>query len=309
MRSKEELTGAIANCGPAVLVVNARARKGRVLADRAARLLREHGVGLRKTILVTDPALLGTALDQALELAPDLVVVGGGDGTLSAAGKRLAHLDVALGVLPIGTTNNFARGLGLPLDLADAVATIATGRVVDVDLGRVGTELFTNLVSLGVSTEVAEHVPHLLKRFLGRLAYPLTALSVLPSHRPFRAHVTTFDADVEFTTHQLNIANGAFHAGQRIARDASVDDHLLVAYRLGTDSRARLIASVLRHAATGSRRRLSEDAFLTATELRLETEPALSLDVDGEVLGTTPAYIAIVPNALRVVAPTDFVDT
>ncbi|MCP9978079.1 hypothetical protein LUX32_10915 [Actinomadura madurae] len=113
-------------------------------------------------------------------------MVGGGDGTIAEAVGHLAHRDIALGVLPLGTTNNFARSLELPLDLPGAVATLALGRpdggkVADVDVGWFestgdpqgegpGAErehIFANMVSLGLSVEVAGHVPHTLKRFLG----------------------------------------------------------------------------------------------------------------------------------------------
>src|SRR5512133_262500 len=74
------------------------------------------------------------------------------------------------GVLPLGTTNNFARSLGLPLHLPAALRILTEGKVADVDLGHVAGRHFANLTSLGLSVQVAEHVPHLLKRVLGRAA-------------------------------------------------------------------------------------------------------------------------------------------
>jgi diacylglycerol kinase (ATP) len=309
MRSKSELTAAIKCGGPAVLVVNVRARHGVRLADRARDELTAAGIAINKEFRVTDPALLDAALEEAVAHAPDLLIVAGGDGTLSAAGRLLAHRDIALGLLPLGTTNNLARSLGLPTRLPDAVAALATGHVVDVDLGGVGDGMFTNMVSVGVSVQVARHAPHRLKRQVGRAAYMLTALRALPGHRPFLARITADGKSMEFQTHQLNIANGAFHAGRKIARDASIDDRLLLAYRLGTANRAHLIAATIRHCATGWRRSMSDEHFLTTRALYLETDPALVLDVDGEVRGRTPTRVAIEPQALRVLAPADFIDT
>ncbi|MCW2917042.1 MAG: diacylglycerol kinase catalytic region [Actinomycetia bacterium] len=292
-----------------MLLINTRARRGRALAEAAPRLLASHGLVVRRVICVDQPSRLGEAMIEALALDPDLLVVGGGDGTVSSVVAHLAHRDVALGVLPLGTTNNLARSLGIPLGLGAATATLAYGKVADVDLGRAGDRLFANMVSIGVSVKVAGQVPHRLKRVLGRAAYPLTALRALPDHRPFRARITAQGTTQEFWTHQLNIANGGFHAGRLLARDAGIDDRLLVAYRLGTASRAHLIGSMLRHAVTGPRRRLADDAFLAVGELTVETDPVLALDVDGEVVDTTPVTISVVPNALRVVVPQDFIDT
>ena len=95
-------------------------------------------------------------------------MVGGGDGTLSEAVHQFAHRDLCLGVLPLGTTNNFARNLGLPLHLPGAMRILTEGKVADVDLGHVAGRHFANLTSLGLSVQVAEHVPHLLKRVLPR---------------------------------------------------------------------------------------------------------------------------------------------
>lgn len=317
LRPKDELTEAIRRDSRAVLVVNTRSRRGHRAYPRLARLLAERGVHLLADLPVTDPLRFTATLEQALAMEPDLLVLGGGDGTMATAVDLLAHRDVALGVLPLGTTNNFARSLGLPLSVAGAVRTIASGKVADVDLGCVrgphGEDLFCNLASLGLSVEVAHQVPHLLKRVLGRAAYPITAARILPSHHPFRATVSWTDetgaSQAEtFWTHQLNIANGRSHAGRPIARDASIDDGLLVAYRLGGRERSKLSRATVEQVVLGPHRDLAMTPFLVVPEVRVETDPPLGVDVDGEVLGTTPVTISCAPQALRVVLPESYVD-
>ncbi|MCP9965602.1 hypothetical protein LUX57_11065 [Actinomadura madurae] len=113
----------------------------------------------------------------------------------------------------------------------------------------------------------------------------------------------------ELATHQLNIANGAHHSGQRIARDASPDDRLLAVYRLGDERRLRLASATARHVLTGQWRSLAEDAFLTTGEVEIETDPPLRVDVDGEIRGRTPVSIKLRGNALRVIVPRTFTDT
>ncbi len=308
VRTKSELCADIRDRPTVTLVVNARSRRGRRLYARACRLLRAEGFQMVQAMAVTVPGRLGDALSAAVTTGADLVVVGGGDGTLSEAANHLAYRDRCLGVLPLGTTNNFARSLGIPLGLDAAVRTLAHGKVADVDLGRCGQRLFTNLTSLGVSVEVAKRVKPALKRVLGRTAYPLTALRVLPGHAPFRACLTTGDDRYEVRTHQLNIANGRFHAGREIAGDASIDDRLLVVYRLGTHSRMRLVTATLRHALTGHRRQIADRPFLTGRDFWLEADPPQLLDVDGEVRGSTPIQLSLAAEALRVMVPLDFVD-
>jgi diacylglycerol kinase family enzyme len=328
MRSKAELESAIAAGGRAALVINSRSRRGRRLYGRARRMLRESGIEFPHVFPVTDPTRLRELFTDVLALEPDLVVVGGGDGTITEAVGHLAHRDIALGVLPLGTTNNFARSLELPMDLPGAVRTLALGepgggKVADVDVGWFestgdprgdgpGEErehIFANMVSLGLSVHVADRVPHALKRVMGRSAYGLTAAALLARHRAFTARITIGGETTELATHQLNIANGAHQSGQRIARDASPDDRLLAVYRLGDERRLRLASATARHVLTGQRRSLREDAFRTTAEVQIETDPPLRVDVDGEIRGRTPVSIRLRGNALRVIVPQTFDDT
>jgi hypothetical protein len=110
-------------------------------------------------------------------------------------------------------------------------------------------------------------------------------------------------------THQLNIANGSFHAGRPITGDTGADDRLLLVYRLGGPTRRALVGATVRHAVLGARRTMMEPAFLAVSELWLDTDPPLPLDVDGEIRGHTPARITLAAQALRVMVAPGFHDT
>lgn len=299
-RSPTALTEAIHHGRRAALVINARSRRGARHYQACVERLQGHGFDLVATRGVRSYPELRHSLAEAVELGPDLVVVGGGDGTLSEAVRHLAHQDLALGVLPLGTTNNFARNLGLPIEAVAAVDVLARGRVVDVDVGQVGEHLFANMVSLGLSSEVAAWVPAPLKRVVGRAAYPLTALARLPWHRPFRARLVVGQDRHELSTHQLNIANGNFHAGLPISADGTADDQLLLVYPMGEGTRRGLLAATAEHALRGRHRPMAAAPFLVTDELWLETDPPLPIDVDGEIVGCTPVRVGLAPQALRV---------
>jgi len=194
LRTKAAMDADIRTHRRTALVVNVRSRRGRRHYETVRRRLRAAGLDVVDAQPVAHPAQLPDILARAVNSGADLIVVGGGDGTLSEATHQLAHRDVCLGVLPLGTTNNFARSLGLPLHLPAALRILTEGKVADVDLGHVAGRHFANLTSLGLSVQVAEHVPHLLKRILGRAAYPLTALALLPRHRPFTARLGLIEA-------------------------------------------------------------------------------------------------------------------
>ncbi|WP_091598286.1 diacylglycerol/lipid kinase family protein [Micromonospora krabiensis] len=308
MRTKQDLGAAIKRHRRAALVVNAHSRWGRHLYERACSLLVAAGFDLIGRYPVEQPAELESVLAAAADLGPDLLVAGGGDGTLSAAARLLAHRDIALGLLPLGTTNNFARTVGVPLDLADAVAVLSDGKVVDVDLGLAGDIPFTNHVGVGLSADIMLRTPPRLKRVTGRGAYPLTALALLARQRPLRATIRTGGAEHTFVTHQLYVANGGFHAGRPITADADADDRLLVAYPVGGPTRRGLLRDTLRNATSGHRRTLREEPFIAVGELWLETDQPARVEVDGELRGRTPLRIGLAANALRVMAPADTID-
>ncbi|GAA0806961.1 diacylglycerol/lipid kinase family protein [Spirilliplanes yamanashiensis] len=303
MRTKDRLSEDIRRDRRAALVVNTGSRRGRRLYAGARARLLAAGFTLLADERVDRPGELEDRLAAAVAAGPDLLVAGGGDGTISTAARLLAHRDIALGLLPLGTTNNFARTVGMPLDLDAAVATLAGGTVVDVDLGRAGDLLFTNHVGVGLSAEVMLSAPRALKRVAGRLAYPATALALLARHRPLRAVVHAAGRRHEFVTHQLYVANGGFHAGRPITADAHADDRLLVAYPVGGPARRDLLRETARNAAHGHRRTVADEPFLAVGELRLETDRPARVEVDGEPCGRTPLTVAVEPNALRVMAP------
>ncbi|MFG3712953.1 diacylglycerol/lipid kinase family protein [Micromonospora sp. NPDC047730] len=308
MRTKQELSAAIRRERRAVLVVNAHSRRGRQLYEETRSRLVAAGFTLLGTYPVDRPAELEQSLADAADLGPDLLVAGGGDGTIGTAARLLAHRDIALGLLPLGTTNNFARTVGIPLDLDAAVAVLTDGKVIDVDLGLVGNMRFTNHIGIGLSADVMLRTPPRLKRVIGRIAYPMTALALLTRHRPLRAAVRAEGRRHEFLTHQLYVANGGFHAGRPITADADADDRLLVAYPVGGPTRRGLLRDTARNAATGHRRTLVDEPFLAVRELWLETDRPAPVEVDGEPYGETPIRIGLDPNALRVMAAADSPD-
>ena len=133
------------------------------------------------------------AMLAAVESDPDLLVVGGGDGTIGCAAGLVAHTGTALGVLPLGTANDFARTLEIPANLTGAVDTLLHGNVVDVDLGTVDGRAFLNVASLGLSVAVTRQLTPRLKHRLGRFAYPAATLAAYRRHRPFAARLELDD--------------------------------------------------------------------------------------------------------------------
>ena len=307
MRSKAELQHAIRGHRAAVLVLNPGSRRGRDLAEHARALFEAHGLTLHGLHVLRPGEDIAATVRSVLQQAPDLLVVASGDGGVSRAVGELAHADTALGLLPTGTTNNFARSLGVPLDLDGALRVLAGGRVADIDLGRVDGIAFANVASIGLTVQVARRVPRLLKRHLGRMAYVLAGVVALVAHRSFAVVVERGDERTLLRTHRLIVANGSHHGGASIAADASIDDDALAVFHLGDHSKVQLLRR-LRLFLRDQPRTLHDGEFLVTNAARIVTEPQQDVELDGEIRARTPVEVSIDRNALRVVVPPGFVD-
>lgn len=300
--------------GRTVLVVNARARSGAGELERAREALARRGVALAAAHRVEDPALLRRTLRAELARGAVKVVVGGGDGTLSAAAGLLAGTPATLAVLPLGTANDFARSLGIPTDLARAAAVAAGGRVRSVDLGRAGRRAFLNAASVGISSALTRRLHAGLKRRVGKLAYPVAGAAAA-GEPPFRARIEWDGEVVELRALQIVVGNGRYHGGGRlVAPGARIDDRALDLYVVtapskrgaGAGGRLRELAALARYALRLAQGRHVEDPRVLhaqASRISLRTEPRLELDVDGELDGRTPVEFRVEPGALRVLAP------
>jgi YegS/Rv2252/BmrU family lipid kinase len=306
VRFKQDLEQDIRQRRSAVLLINLLSRRGRRLGPRAQNLLERNGFSFSQVHLVTTREQLPKAIEQALAARPTLLIVGGGDGTVSHIAARLAYQDTVLGLLPFGTTNNFARNLGIPAGLA-AVNVIANGKVADIDLGKAGSSYFANVAGIGLSADVAAGVSLERKLRLGRTAYMLTGLRRLWSHRSFTADVEVDGESVRLYTHQVVVANGAFHGGTLIGHDVTIDDERLEAFWFGSAGRLGFIRDLglFMFARGRTRRRLN---FRSATIVRIVTEPQVPVELDGELAGATPVEISMAAEALKIMVPLGFQD-
>lgn len=290
----------------AALVVNTRSRSGEKAFEQARSQLRALGVRVESEFDLHDPARLPETVKEAAD-GHGLVILGGGDGTVSSSVDFLAGRDVALGLLPLGTANDFARTLEVPVDLRRACETIARGKLVDVDLGLSGDNYYVNLASVGLSAGVTRALTPRLKKTAGAAAYPLAAIKAFLKHDPFRARLTFPDGDHEPVEHerllQVAVGNGRFYGGGLVVSPGSgIDDSILDVYaiRLG---RHRDLAGVARYLKSGDFVKSEGVYHYETSRVVVETEPHLPVNVDGELVAATPQEFSVARNALHVLVP------
>jgi YegS/Rv2252/BmrU family lipid kinase len=233
----------------------------------------------------------------------DLVIVGGGDGTLNAIVDSLVEMALPLGILPLGTANDLARTLNLPQTIPEACQVIAGSYQKYIDLGWVNGKHFFNVASLGLSVEITAQLSHGMKRRWGILAYGLTALQAIAQTRPFRATILTEAGETQVKTIQIAIGNGRYYGGgMAVAEDAAIDDQRLDLYSLELQHWWQTFPLIW-HLPQGRQHRLPWVRAMRGETFEIQTRKPRSINTDGELTTVTPAIFRVVPQALGVFVP------
>jgi YegS/Rv2252/BmrU family lipid kinase len=286
----------------AALVVNAKSRKGQEAFREACRLLREAGIELVSAEAVTKPELLVTRVCEAVRAGAPMVIIGGGDGSLSSSVDHLVGTDAVFAMLPLGTANSFARTVGITLDIAGAVKVIAEGRPHRIDLGMIDDDYYANCAAMGISPLIAETVPHGLKKWLGRPGYLAWAAVQMARFRPFQLTVEEESGAVHrMDALEVRIANGRYHGGAELV-DTQVDDGEIVVQAIEGRARTKLLWSwglslIGPDHARGTVREFRGRRF------RIATEPPLPISIDGEVLARTPVNASLARRVVTMAVP------
>ena len=170
----------------AVVVVNVQSRRGEAAFEQACEKLGAAGIHVIARHAVTDPDEMRPIIRKAIADQAPMIIVGGGDGSLSTTIDDFLCSDTIFAFLPLGTANSFAKTLGIPIDLDGAIDVIANGRPKRIDLGFIDKDYFANAAAMGMSPLIAETVPHKLKKYFGMVGYVLWAIRVAFKFRPFR---------------------------------------------------------------------------------------------------------------------------
>lgn len=285
----------------AAFILNAKSRSGQRRFEEARTALKALPYPV-DAHAVTDPDQLTRTLERALARKPDLVILGGGDGTISGLVDQLVGRGVMLGVMPVGTANSFARSLGIPLDIAGAVEVLRTGKPRRIDLGMIDDDYYANCAAIGIAPQIAETVPHNLKKVAGRLGYLSWAAWQFARFKPFTLVVGDGPSAERLRVVEVRIANGPYHGGTEVVESAEVESGQIVVQAVVGHVKRRLVknwvASVLRLPA-----RHEDVREFHGRSIRLATEPPLPISIDGEVLARTPVTAHIAAGVIDVIAP------
>ncbi|WP_071458422.1 diacylglycerol kinase [Bacillus massilinigeriensis] len=237
----------------------------------------------------------------------DLVIAAGGDGTINEVINGIAEQEYRpkIGIIPTGTTNDFARAVHIPRDIEAAVNIIVRGETIPVDVGRINDKYFINIAGGGRLTELTYEVPSKLKTMLGQLAYYLKGIEMLPSLKASNVTIEydgkLFQGEVMMFLVGLTNSVGGF---ERLAPNASINDGLFSLLVLKKTNLADLIR-IATLAIRGEHVNDPNVLYTSANRIKVHSDERVLLNLDGEYGGTLPAEFENLYRHIEVFVPYD----
>lgn len=252
----------------------------------------------------------GVVVCNAIADGAERVVAAGGDGTIHAVvtGLEKASRAVEVGIIPLGTGNDLARTLAIPLDLPSAIAVIAAGKTRAIDTVRVTTareeRVCVNASAGGFAGLVDEKLENTKSGWLGPLAYLRSALSTLLEVPTYEFTLTADDhAPVTVTGCNLVVANGRSVAGGVVVAPRAVLDDGLVDVTVFKTTRPAELALLVPKLLAGTELDASQVHTLRCARLKVEASPAAPFNSDGELIGDSPVTYDVRHRGLTVIVP------
>jgi diacylglycerol kinase (ATP) len=287
----------------AQLIVNPVSGKGQgaAVAERASRTLREYG--LAHEVLYSrspaDPAELARA---AVQNRCSLVVGVGGDGLVSQVASELVGSDTVLGIIPAGVGNDFARGLGIPLDVGQACTVLAQGHTRRVDVGRANDRYFFSVAVMGFAAEVNRKANQ-FQRFRVNALYTALTVATVFTDKPLPFTVTYDGHERRCYSWLIAVGNTWSCArGMALVPTARPDDGLLDACIVNGMGKFELLY-VFPRVFRGTHIYHTGIETLRGREITVRADGPCEIYADGERIGPLPVVLRAVPQALSVMVP------
>lgn len=232
-----------------------------------------------------------------------LVILGGGDGTISSAAETLYNHKLPFAILPLGTANDLARSLGIPNNLPDAFHTILNNYRSKINLGVINGHYFLNVAHIGLGVTVTQKLTPEVKKKWGVLSYLKAAFAAFKNNRSFHVTITVKGESHQMRSIQLAVGNGRYYGGGNVIDENSeIDDGLLCLYSLPPSTLWELLtrAPLLRY---GKHSQMQKTFTISGKRIEIKTKHAKEIHADGEPVSKTPAIFEVIPRALEVIRP------
>ena len=285
-----------------LLILNGKSA-GNDLLRQAVTDLREDGarIHVRVTWEKGDAARY---IDEGLKLGVETIISGGGDGTINEIAGALIDLPATdrpvMGILPLGTANDFAGALGMSHKPLEAARQIASGAIDRVDCGCVNGLYFVNIFSFGIFTTTSQRTPDERKHKIGKLAYIIEGVKEFRAMHAVPLQVVADGEAFDFNSLMVLVFNGETAGGFRLARRSSIKDGLFDCLMLEKKNFLRSTLAMGRYLLGGNPKIVRH---LRARALDIVSTLNEPTDVDGQKGAEFPLHIECIAGGLRVMCP------
>lgn len=287
----------------ALLILNGKSRNG-ATADM------QEGLQLLNRANITIIQKNSGSAKETAQLIQDhcnriqLVILGGGDGTISSAAGSLYKHNLPFAILPLGTANDLARSLGISNNIPDAFQAIANNYRIKINLGVINGHYFLNAAHIGLGVTVTHELTPEVKKKWGVLSYLKAVFAAFKNNHSFRVTITANGESHTMRSIQLAVGNGRYYGGGNVVDEKSeIDDGVLCLYSLPPSTLWELLtrAFLLRY---GKHSQMQKTFTISGNRIEVRTKRAKEIHADGEPVCKTPAIFEVIPHALEVIRPT-----
>ena len=243
-------------------------------------------------------------IDEAFDIIDKdykYVLVAGGDGTVDSVVNAMMNrgIDLPIGILPVGTANDFGKFIGIPSDVTKACNQILESEPKAVDIGKINDKYFINVASSGLFTDVSQKTDLNLKNTIGKLAYYLKGIEEIPNFRRLKVHLKSKEVDFNGEMYLILVFNGQTAGNFKLATRADVNDGYLDVIMIKAVPIIEILPLFIK-ILKGEHLDSDKVIYFKTDDILIESEEDIVVDIDGEKGPDFPLRIRCIKGGIKV---------
>ena len=245
----------------------------------------------------------GKDLAEALDIIDETysyILIAGGDGTVDSLVNAMKHrnINIPIGILPVGTANDFGKFINMPSDVQEACKQILDSKPVAVDVGKINDDYFINVASTGLFTDISQKIDSNLKNTIGKLAYYLKGIEELPNFRKLKVKLSSKECDYEGEMYLLLVFNGKTAGNLNLATEAEITDGKLDVIMFKAIQIIELLPLFIK-LLKGEHLDSDKVVYFKTDDVYIESPEDIVTDIDGERGPDFPLRIQCIKGGIK----------
>lgn len=245
----------------------------------------------------------GRDLAEALDIIDETysyILIAGGDGTVDSLvnAMKQRNVNLPIGILPVGTANDFGKFINMPSDIEEACKQILDSKPVSVDVGKINDKYFINVASTGLFTDISQKTDVNLKNTMGKLAYYLKGLEELPNFRKLQVKISSKECNYEGEMYLLLVFNGQTAGNLNLATEAEVTDGKLDVVMFKAIAIIELLPLFIK-LLKGEHLDSDKVVYFKTDDVLIESSEDIVTDIDGERGPDFPLRIQCIKGGIK----------